>query len=140
MDQEKVVTLREVLMVRWNSMTIEGMERANAMSFALGKEHGHKAWFFYVVPQGLPLPDVAVRSHMSKTLDTLLAHCQGLAVVMEGRGLKHAAARSIAASFVLVAGKKLHIFGSMQEAVNSLKIPNGNEIVEVARREGIVTE
>lgn len=135
---EKLITYRDVVMVRWNAMTVPAMVRVNEVINANGKEYNNKGWLLFVIPSSLPLPDAEVRAHMSKNLQNNLNACQAMAVIIEGRGLKHAAARSIAASFVLVAGRKLHIYGSMKEALTSLSIPGTEGLLDLAIKEGVV--
>lgn len=138
--QEKIVTLRDVIMVRWNQLTIDEMRRSVAVTLDLGREYNNKAWSFFVIPSALPIPDAFTRAEMSKHLGNLLSACEALCVVIEGRGLKHATARTVAASFVLVSGRNMHVFGSLQEAFKGVNVPNADQLLELARKEGIIGE
>lgn len=136
----KIFTFRDVVLVRWNDWTVEGIKAAVAATVAAGTTNGNMTWSFYVVPITAPIPDNATRAQMSGILDTILGSSNAVCVVIEGKGMKYAAARAVAASFVLVAGRKLHIFGSLKEAVETLKVPDGAAVLAAALREGIIVD
>ncbi len=135
---DKIISYLDSVLVRWNRMSLEGLQKSDAITLATAQSFANKINYFAIVPTTLPIPDAAVRAHMAKNLSVLRSSCRTISVVVEGQGLKQAALRSIAASFLLLGDRNMHVFGSLEAAVNSLKLPNAEALIEVARREAMI--
>ncbi len=136
---EKIITVGPIVIAQWKAMTVDGLKKAHDITVSTGKSYDNKAYAYFIVPPSLPIPDSFVRAHMTKTMDTMLEACAALSVVIEGSGLKQAAQRSVAASFMLVSGRKLHVFATLEDGVKAFKLTDGPAAVETARRESMLS-
>jgi hypothetical protein len=115
---EKIITLEDVVMVRWNYVTIDGIKRAEDLTKGVKRDVG-RANYFAIVPSTAPLPDEPTRRRMGESLKLFLDICDTINLVFEGRGLKIAAARSVAASIFLIQGnRKMNMFSNIAEALD----------------------
>lgn len=134
--QDKIIHVGSAVLVRWEQLTEESVTRSDAFTLNAAKSTpGGKVHYFAVITPTLPIPDAKVRAHMSKNLPMLQAVCLSINVVVEGRGLKQAAIRSVAASFLLFGDRTMHVWGNLEDAVAHLGL--GADILASARSSGI---
>lgn len=132
-----MITSDDVIMIRWGVITVEGIERAEWLSTEVKKNLG-KVAYFAVVPGTAPIPDEPARKRMSESLKLLQGVCENINLVFEGKGLKIAAARSVAASIFLVSGnRKMCMFSTLEEAFQKQRPADAAKLSALALQNGI---
>ncbi|MDP2344556.1 MAG: STAS/SEC14 domain-containing protein [Deltaproteobacteria bacterium] len=133
----KIISADDVVLIRWGTVTVEGIEKAEALVNDL-KKKGGKVGYYAVVPGTAPIPDEAARKRMGESLKVLGSICENINLVFEGRGLKIAAARSVAASIFLVQGnRKMFMFSTLEEALQKQRPTDAAKLCAVAQEAGI---
>lgn len=132
----KMIAVRENVFVRWSALSPVEVNAAMSLAKGASDKYG-KAHFFAVVAPECALPDSESRKTMSDTMPNMTSYCSTMSVVIEGRGLKGATLRSVAASFLLFSDKNIHVWSSLTEAVTTLRVNDAEELLAAASSAGI---
>ena len=132
----KMLTVRENVLVRWSSLSPGEVQRSVDLVKVTAAKHG-KVHFFAIVSPECALPDAESRKTLSDNMVKMTGYCASISVVIEGRGLKGATLRSVAASFLLFADKNMHVWSSVAEAVSTLRVKDAEEILAAASTAGM---
>lgn len=131
-----MLTSRDTVLVRWVSLTPAEVERSVELAEATARKFG-KVDFFAVVAPECALPNTESRTTLSNNMERMGAMCKTISVVIEGRGLKGATLRSVAASFLLFADKNKHVWGTLTEGVMAIRPNEAEELLKAAAAAGI---
>jgi hypothetical protein len=127
----------DVVMIRWGVIDIDNIVKAEDLVKATKLKVG-KVSVISVVPSSSPVPDDAARKRMGVSIKLFQEICESINLVFEGRGLKIAAARSVAASIFLVSGnRKMSMFSSFEEAVTKQMPTKADRLKTVALASGV---
>ncbi len=131
-----MLAVRENVLVRWSALSPAEVNAAMNLARVASEKYG-KAHLFAVVAPECALPDPESRKALSETMSKMSSYCGSLSVVIEGRGIKGATLRSVAASFLLFSDKNMHVWSSLTEAVTALRVKDAEEILADASAAGI---
>jgi len=132
----KMVAVRENVLIRWSALSPAEVQRSVDLAKDTAARYG-KVHFFAVVAPTCSLPDGDSRKTLSDNMPKMTEYCASMSVVIEGRGLKGATLRSVAASFLLFADKNMHVWSSLTEAVATLRVKDAEDILAQATTAGI---
>jgi hypothetical protein len=97
-----------VLIVAWRGpMTVERVRRVDAWNQRLQSEHGQYGVIAIVEPDNTAAPDAATREETVRLTAKYVGTCAGVALVIEGTGIKHTVIRLAISTIQLVSSERV---------------------------------
>lgn len=102
--------INEVYFVRWIEPAQDDVQRVVEEARDSKGKAGVPIRYLAIIGADLKPPSDEVRKGMRQTIDSLLEHCESVHLVIEGRGLRRAMARSIGTSVFLLSKNRGRTF------------------------------
>lgn len=90
-----------VYFVRWIVPTVDDVDKIIAEAKGLRREH-EGLYYVAIIGKDVDAPGDDVRTAMRRSIDALLESCETIHLVIEGKGFRRAAMRSIGTSIFLL--------------------------------------
>jgi hypothetical protein len=140
----KSLVVGNVYLLRWDAVELGDAAKVAAEVEKAAKLTPPPFYYIAIAPASLEPPRDAVRSEIARaTRDHLLRVCSKVYLVIEQKGFKGAAMRTIAAGMFLLMGKRgrVHPYETLQEALShcdELNVP-AITVLSTARTRGFIT-
>jgi hypothetical protein len=135
-----IATLHDVMLAVWRKpMSLPCIDRIDSYSKRLRSEHAHFCVFSAVEPSVIVPPDAATRAAAAQLSTTFQDCCVGVAMVLEGTGIKHMVLRMAISTINLVASSAVEqdVFDTIEAASRWLgprtRLVSENELVRAMR-------
>ncbi len=114
----KSAWFHRVLVVRWQEPELSDLAAIDTSVLDQQKTLGSHVIYIAVIPVESTPPTEEVRTAMIRNMAEMARACESVHVVIEGKGLKHTALRSVTAGMFLVAGaRNMHMHETVGAAL-----------------------
>jgi hypothetical protein len=132
-----------VYFVRWIEPTVADIERIIGEAAALRTSGHDRLHYIAIIGKDVPAPGDDVRAAMRHSIDKLLESCTSIHLVIEGKGFRRAAMRSIGTSIFLLSRYRGRTFAHdcVEDALHRIGrdvIPDPLQLVRAAAARDLV--
>lgn len=126
----------DIYFVRWIQPALEDIERILGEARRANHDLGRPIRYVAIIGSGVEPPPEDVRLAMRTSVEALLDHCRSVHLVIEGKGLRRAMARSIGTSIMLLSRNRGRTFAhsSVEEALERIGYESASLRTEILRR------
>lgn len=119
----EVKTVGRTIIVQWIEIQEEDLARIQDLLKDFGARIGRLPIYIAVTAADVPIPAPKVRTEMLATMNDVSRLTESLHLVLEGKGLRYSATRSVIASMFLAAGnRKTHAHDTVQDALKKTSL------------------
>lgn len=138
MYAEQILIIDDVVLVRWLTMSLAGIERVSA---AMKAARGDKPMVYVgLVDNRFELPSAEERLVLGDAMMGLRRRCSSMNLAFDGTGLKFVVVRTAAAAMHLLKGDRgMKMYNSLREALDERVPDRADMLLKRAREDGLMT-
>lgn len=138
MYAEQILVVDDVVLVRWLTMSVAGIDRVGA---AMRAARGDKPMVYVgLVDNRFELPRADERVVLGDAIMRLRRRCSSMNLAFDGTGLKFVAVRTAAAAMFLLNGDRgMKMYNSLREALDERVPDRAVQVLQRARDDGLMT-